>query len=83
MDSVDSADFRCDQVEIPQAWDHCSQEEVFIRQQFDMQSKFGPSIGISRLDRYKRAQELRIPVSEQVATVLTSPKINSLSIFDQ
>ncbi|OXC64494.1 hypothetical protein AYX13_06119 [Cryptococcus neoformans] len=39
---------------------------------FDMTAKYGPCVGISRLDRWKRAQKLGLEPPEEIRTILTT-----------
>ncbi|WVQ91988.1 hypothetical protein IAS59_005796 [Cryptococcus gattii] len=39
---------------------------------FDMTAKYGPCVGISRLDRWKRAQKLGLEPPEEICMILTT-----------
>lgn len=50
-------------------WTNVSNEEVVLRQ-FDLEMKYGPCIGISRLARWERAKHLGLDPPEEIYAYL-------------
>ncbi|XP_073019871.1 uncharacterized protein [Primulina eburnea] len=62
-------------------WDECDDKEEVLRQ-FDMNMTYGPCLGMSRLDRWKRANALGLNPPEAIGRLLTAGKANSECLWD-
>ncbi|XP_021734284.1 uncharacterized protein LOC110701015 [Chenopodium quinoa] len=61
--------------------DDYDQNEEVLRQ-FDMNMMYGPSIGMTRLDRWNRASKLGLNPPKEVENLLTSDKVRPESLWD-
>ncbi|CEL96487.1 unnamed protein product [Vitrella brassicaformis CCMP3155] len=64
----------------PFGWD-CSDEEYQLRQ-FDMDSKYGPCMGLTREERWKRAETFGKNPPPEILTLIHQTT-EKMSIFDQ
>lgn len=51
--------------------------EMRLRQSFDMETKYGPLSGMSRLERFERAQKLQLDPPLWVKTVIEAHGVDS------
>ncbi|GMJ11324.1 polymerase delta 4 [Hibiscus trionum] len=58
------------------------EEEEQVLRQFDMNMAFGPCIGMTRLDRWERAQRLGLNPSQEIQSILKRGKVKPQSLFD-
>eukprot|EP01069_Polyplicarium_translucidae_P007708 Polyplicarium_translucidae@DN3143_c0_g1_i2.p2 len=59
-----------------------SDEEIFLRR-FDMETKYGPSVGISRMGRWERAQRLQLEPPPEVREALLKRGGCDISVADK
>lgn len=53
-----------------------------VLQQFDMNMKYGPCMGMTRLARLERAVKLGLNPPEEIAELLKSGKVQQESLWD-
>ncbi|XP_073129879.1 uncharacterized protein [Henckelia pumila] len=53
-----------------------------VLRQFDMNMAYGPCLGMSRLDRWKRANALGLKPPEEIGRLLSAGKANSECLWD-
>ncbi|KAK8520064.1 hypothetical protein V6N13_031469 [Hibiscus sabdariffa] len=61
--------------------DDTGEEEQVLRQ-FDMNMAFGPCIGMTRLDRWERAQRLGLNPPKEIQSILNRGEVKPQSLFD-
>ncbi|KAL4325418.1 hypothetical protein GQ457_11G014480 [Hibiscus cannabinus] len=61
--------------------DDTGEEEQVLRQ-FDMNMAFGPCIGMTRLDRWERAQRLGLNPPKEIQSILKRGEVKPQSLFD-
>ncbi|KFM24861.1 DNA polymerase delta subunit 4 [Auxenochlorella protothecoides] len=59
-----------------------AEEVEALLRQFDMTSKYGPSMGVTRLERWERAVDLKLNPPKEVKELLDLPTSNPKSCFD-
>jgi len=57
-----------------------SEEEKILRE-FDMNMKYGPCLGITRLQRWERAEKLGLNPPMEIKSLLESGKVQSESLW--
>ncbi|CAL5213736.1 unnamed protein product [Lathyrus oleraceus] len=65
----------------PDLQDECSESESVLRQ-FDMNTVYGPCIGMTRLARWERAVNLGLNPPQEIERLLKSGKVQQESLWD-
>ncbi|XP_009608060.1 uncharacterized protein LOC107810329 [Nicotiana tabacum] len=65
----------------PNLQDDYDRQEELLRQ-FDLDMAYGPSLGLSRLDRWERAKNLGLNPPRDVEPLLRSNKVRNESLWD-
>ncbi|XP_050221896.1 uncharacterized protein LOC126672047 [Mercurialis annua] len=53
-----------------------------VLRQFDMNMAYGPCLGMTRVDRFERAQRLRLNPPKEIESLLKGGKVNSECLWD-
>ncbi|TYI99212.1 hypothetical protein E1A91_A13G000400v1 [Gossypium mustelinum] len=57
-------------------------EQEQVLRQFDMNMAYGPCVGITRLDRWERAQRMGLNPPKEIESLLRGGKVKLESLFD-
>ncbi|KAG4121894.1 hypothetical protein ERO13_D11G234500v2 [Gossypium hirsutum] len=57
-------------------------EQEQVLRQFDMNMAYGPCVGITRLDRWERAQRMGLNPPKEIESLLKGGKVKLESLFD-
>ncbi|KAH6832372.1 polymerase delta 4 [Perilla frutescens var. hirtella] len=61
---------------------HDYDDKEKVLRQFDLNMGYGPCLGMSRLERWERANKLGLNPPAEVGTLLRTEKVNSVCLWD-
>ncbi|KAL1927426.1 hypothetical protein VTP01DRAFT_3663 [Rhizomucor pusillus] len=61
--------------------EHLSEQDILLRQ-FDLDYKFGPCVGLTRLERWERAEQLGLNPPEEIKRIIQANPTENESLFE-